>query len=147
MSYRIIQDKDGSITEWVCRGLGYNTAWLNDYLTFGFEYDNKLVGGLIFHDWRCGHDIWWTVYTVNPHWCNRNMLRQMFAVAFNTLRCRRINLLVSKHNQRSLNFVRRLGFKAEGLLREYRENGDDCYFFGMLAKECPWLNQKGEKHE
>ena len=144
MTYRIIQDKDGKITHWVCRGLGYDTAWLDDYLTFGFEYDNRLVGGLIFHDWRCGQDVWWTVYTVDKHWCNRTMLQKMFALAFNILKCRRVNLLVSKSNVRSLDFVRRLGFKTEGLLRE---NGDDCYFMGMLAKECPWLQKKGEKHE
>ena len=71
----------------------------------------------------------------------------MFALAFNILKCRRVNLLVSKSNVRSLDFVRRLGFKTEGLLREYRENGEDCYFMGMLAKECPWLQKKGEKHE
>lgn len=147
MSYRIIQDKTGEITRWVCQGLGYNTAWLDDYLTFGFEYEGKLVGGLILHDWRCGQDIWWTVYTVDKHWCNRRMLRQMFALVFCTLKCRRINILVSKSNVRSLNFVRRLGFKIEGLLRQYRENGEDCYFMGMLATECPWLQKKGEKNE
>ena len=41
MSYRIIQDRDDSITRWVCQGLKYKTEWLDDYLTFGFEYEGN----------------------------------------------------------------------------------------------------------
>jgi len=28
-----------------------------------------------------------------------------------------------------------LGFKIEGLLRRFREDGSDCYFLGLLKEE------------
>lgn len=147
MSYKIIPDITGAISHWVCKGLGYDTKWLGNNITFGFFINDELKGGLIFHDYRPDHDIWWTVYTTDKRWCNRRMLKQMFDFAFGKLNCRRINLLVSKSNLESLRFVQKLGFQKEGLLRAYRENGEDCYFLGMLKNECKWINTKGEINE
>lgn len=144
MTYEIAEDSNEKITFWVCHGLDIGAAWLGRHLTFGFLLDGRLVGGLIFHDYRPEQDVWWTVYTTDKRWCNRRMLRQMFGLAFCGLKCRRINLLVSKSNTECLKFVEKLGFTKEGLLREYRENGEDCYFLGMLRQECKWIKTKGE---
>lgn len=145
MSCQLRPDLYGGITDWVRRGLGYDASWPGDCLTFGFYYNNKLAGALVFHDLRKHLDVWWTIYSVDKHWCTRSILKQMFAMAFQTMDCRRISILVSKSNQQSLSLVRRLGFKIEGLLRRYREDGDDCYILGMLREECPWINVKGVK--
>lgn len=147
MSYLILPDLSDQIADWVCRGLGLINVWKKQNLSYGFVYNGRLVGGLIFHDLQKHREVWWTIYTTDKHWCNRQMLRQMFAMAFKTMDCRRINILVNKSNQRSYNFVQRLGFVSEGLLRRYDENGEDCYFLGMLREECKWINQKGEKNE
>lgn len=145
MSYEILPDLSDTIAEWVCRGLGFINVWHKNNLTYGFVYNGKIVGGLIFHDLQRHKEVWWTVYSTDRHWCNRRMLRQMFEMAFVTMDCKRINILVNKSNRRSFDFVRRLGFVQEGLLRKYDDNGEDCYFLGMLREECPWLNkQKGE---
>ena len=71
----------------------------------------------------------------------------MFAAAFTDMECRRINVLVETDNLKSINLVERLGFKQEGLLRKYNENGHDCYIYGMLKQECPWLEKKGNENE
>ena len=145
MNYQILPDLSDCITDWVCNGLGFVNVWRGNNLTYGFVYNNQLVGGLIFHDLQRHKEVWWTVYSIDKHWCNRTMLRQMFEMAFVTMDCKRINILVNKSNQRSFDFVRRLGFVQEGLLRKYDDNGEDCWFLGMLREECPWLNkQKGE---
>ena len=75
------------------------------------------------------------------------MLRIMFGIAFKAMGCRRISLLVDKSNAASLNFVKKLGFQQEGILRSFRENGEDCYILGMLKDECKWLREKGDKNE
>ncbi|MBP5215817.1 MAG: GNAT family N-acetyltransferase [Alphaproteobacteria bacterium] len=147
MSYEILPDISGDISRWVCRGLNENSEWLGENITFGFAYNNRMVGGLIFHDYTPHRDVWWTIYSCDKHWCNRITLRRMFAVAFEYLDCRRINLLVSESNSHCLDFVQRLGFKKEGLLRHYRENGENCHILGMLREECPWFNFLGEKNE
>ena len=142
MSIEVVVDKTGDIARWVCAGLNDEFGWYEQNLTFGFVQDGKLIGGLIFHDLRPHCDVWWTIYCNNRHWCNRKILRQMFAMVFQNMDCRRISLLVSKSNSQSLNFVQRLGFKIEGVLRKFRENGDDCYILGMLREECNWLKEK-----
>jgi RimJ/RimL family protein N-acetyltransferase len=137
--YQICYDVDGRIAEWVCRGLNFDFRQLQTNITFGFAVDGQTVGGLIFHDLRYGQDVWWTVFSTDKRWCNRRMLKQMFGLAFSGMQCRRINILVSKDNEKSLNFVQKLGFVKEGLLRSFRENGEDCFLLGMLKSECKWI--------
>ena len=146
MEYKILPDINNLITNWVCQGLEFDTRWLKNYQTFGFSQNNKMVGGLIFHDIRIGQDVWWTIYSTDKRWCNRRMLRQMFSFAFSRLKCKRINILVNKDNQNCLKLVTKLGFKKEGLLRSFRENGEDCYILGILKTECKWITT-GEKYE
>lgn len=139
MEYKIKKDTDGYVTRWVCRGLNDTEKWLNDHITYGFYFNNKLIGGLIFHDCRPYHDIWWTVYSTDKRWCNRRMLRKMFGLVFNEIKCRKINLLIDVDNQESISFVEKLGFVKEGLWRCCRENGKDCCLYGMLKNECQWI--------
>ena len=141
----IIKDEGELITDWICEGLKENTSWLGEHLTFGIIRQNKLIGGIIFHDYRPNQDIWLTIFTKNKKWCSKAVLKFIFGVAFADLQCRRINLLVSKSNAKCLNFVLKTGFRLEGCLRSFRENGEDCYVLGMLKNECNFY--KGEKNE
>ena len=144
---QILLDVSDDITHWICRGLNSNEDWIGKHITYGFALDGKMLGGLIFNDVRRNHDVWWTIYSDDKRWCNRHVLRTMFAAAFVDIGCRRINVLVETDNLDSINLVERLGFKREGLLRKYSENGHDCYIYGMLKQECPWLEKKGTKNE
>ena len=144
---QILLDVSDDITHWVCRGLNSNEDWIGKHITYGFALGDKMLGGLIFNDIRRNHDVWWTIYSDDKRWCNRHVLRKMFAAAFEDMGCRRINVLVETDNLNSINLVKRLGFTQEGLLRKYSENGQDCYVFGMLKQECPWLEKKGTKNE
>ena len=145
--YEILPDKNNIIAKWVCKGLGENTDWLDKHMTYGFAQGEKMLGGLIFHSYRPNIEVWWTVYSVDKRWCNRRMLKVMFDMPFNKLKCRRISLLVSKSNAASVNFVKKLGFQQEGMFRAYRENGEDCYIFGMLKEECKWIKEKEKINE
>lgn len=140
MEYKIIDDVNDVVSIFVCKGLKTNYDWLKEHLTFGFIIDGQLVGGLIFHDFnRCNGEMWWTVYTKDKRWCNRRMLRSMFGVAFNFFNCRRISIAVDTRNLPCLSFVKKLGFKQEGIMRAQRDDGGDNAVFGMLKSECKWL--------
>lgn len=146
MSMDIIPDTNGAVIDWVRKGLGYDDDWPEEkHLTFGFYYNKKLVGALVFHTVRRRTEVWWTMYSTDKHWCSRKVLRLMFTIAFGRMDCRRIGILVSKSNVRCLDMVRRLGFKDEGILRQSRDDGEDCYILGMLHSECPWINFNGER--
>lgn len=137
--YRIKPDCGGVIMKWICDGLGEDTDWVGDSYTFGIEYRGQIVGGIIMNNYRKDLDVWLTIYSTSPHWCSKSVLKYIFTTCFETLNCKRVNIFVSKDNQKSLNLCTRLGFKKEGLLRQYRENGQDCFIMGMLKKECRWL--------
>lgn len=137
--YKIMPDSGGIIKKWICDGLGEDTNWVGDSFTFGVCYRGKMVAGLIFNNYRANLDLWMTIYSISPKWCSKSVLKYIFTTCFEVLNCKRANVLVSKDNHKSLSLCERLGFRKEGLLRQYRENGDDCYIMGMLKKECRWL--------
>ena len=137
--YRIAPDADGSIQKWVCDGLGEDTDWIGDSFTFGVFFKSELIAGIIFNNYRKNLDVWLTIYSADPHWCTKNVLKYTFKMCFETLKCKRVNILISKDNSKSLGLCERLGFVKEGLLRQYREDGKDCFILGMLKKECNWL--------
>lgn len=139
-SFRIVLDDDETVAKFVCNGL-YNgdTFWLGEHFTLGFMLNGQLIGGLIYHDIRKGTDVWWTIYTTDKRWCNKRTLRCIFGIAFDVLKCRRISLLIGKENKECLGFVQKLGFKSEGKLRGYQEDGQDSFIFGLLKEECHFV--------
>ncbi len=135
----IIQDRENLIAGWVCRNLGFEVEDLGDNYTLGFEENGRLLGGLVFHNYRPGTDVWWTIYTISPRWCSRRVLRFIFDMAFRRLGCRRISLMADASNRRCLSLVKRMGFEEEGCLRAFRDNGEDGIILGMLKSECRWI--------
>lgn len=142
VSCKIIADTDDIITRFVCAGLGYDASWLDEHFTIGFILDNRLIGGLIYHNIRPGIDVWWTLYTINKRWCTRRVLNFMFDVAFNYFGCRRISMSADIDNIDCLKLALKLGFKAEGVLRGFRDNGKDAVIMGILQQE---FNLKGKR--
>lgn len=132
---RIVPDKNNLITKWVCHHLGYGTDWLEKYQTFGVIRQGKIIAGLIYHDVHIGNDVSWTIYATDKHWCTKRILKFFMREAFEYLQCRRINILVNTDNEKCLKFVTGLGFKKEGQLRQFREDGQDCYILGLLKSE------------
>ncbi len=132
---KVVSDHNNIITEWVCHQLGYGTEWLQNYITYGVLRKKKIIAGLIFHDIHPGDDLSWTIYSSDKHWCTRKIIKFFMQEAFEYFQCRRINILVNTDNKKCLKLVTGLGFRNEGLLRRFRENGQDCYILGLLKSE------------
>ncbi len=128
------------VAEWISFGLGeVDSKWIgSSYYTMAIIINDKLVGGVVFHDYRVKHDVWLTIYTTDRKWCNRKVLRRIFNFVFEDLKCQRASVLVDDDNEQSLNLVKRLGFRQEGFLRCFRENGKNAVLLGMLKNECKW---------
>jgi RimJ/RimL family protein N-acetyltransferase len=136
----IILDKNNTITKWVCQKLKEPIDFLDSpFYTIGFYQNKKLVGGLIYHNIRPRLDLWMTIYTSHPSWATKKNLKGLFFIAFKVFKCRRINVLIRKSNQKSLFLCQRLGFQKEGLLRKYLEDKEDAYILGMFENECKYL--------
>lgn len=135
--YNVIHDN--KLTDWICEGLKTDKSWLEgEYYTIGFRLGNKLLGGLIYHNIRPHRDLWMTIYTIDKRWCNRRVLKTIFSLAFNLWQVERVSILVSEKNIPCKKLVEKLGFKQEGLLRKYLDDGSDCHFYAMLKTENKW---------
>ena len=131
VSCKVVADCDDKITDWVCNGLKIGTDWLDAHLTIGFVRGGELIGGLIYHDCRPERDVWWTLYTTDKHWCTKRILRFMFALAFDFYKRRRISMLTGINNAQCLKLAYRLGFKAEGILKGYHDDGQDAVIMAL----------------
>ncbi len=140
-SCKVVADEGDVVTRYVCAGLGYDTAWLDEHFSIGFVLGGRLIGGLIYHNIRPGRDVWWTLYTTDKRWCTRRILNFMFGLAFEHFGCRRISMSADIDNAACLKLALRLGFKAEGVLRGFRDNGKDAVIMGILQQE---YNMKGK---
>ena len=138
-------DEDGSVIAWVCKGLGDNQLDYGTNVTLGIYLNNSLIAGVIFNDIRPNRDVWLSIYTENKKWCNRRVLRLIFDFVFSKIKAERASALVSKDNEPSKRMLEKLGFVREGLLRHYRENGKDCYIYGMLKSECKWRSNNEQR--
>lgn len=132
-------DDTGKVLKFVCDGLNDRADEYLPCLSIGIYQGESLIGGVLINDIRHERDCWLTIYTSTPKWATRRVLRYVFCIVFNLIKARRCSVFISESNKKSLDMCLRLGFKHEGMLREYRDNGENCYVLGMLKKECIWL--------
>ena len=132
-------DDTGEVLKFVVDGLKDKIEDYIPSLAIGFYKDKELIGGALINAIRPGRDCWCSIYTNSPLWGKRHILRHFFSVVFCLIEAKRCSVFVSVSNQKSYKLGLRLGFKKEGILRQYRDNGEDCYVMGMLKKECIWL--------
>lgn len=127
---------DEEITEWVVTQLGMSGSF-GDCATMGFVKDGKLIGGIVFHDFR-RPSMEVSLATISKHWCNRRILRTCFSYPFNQMKVKRLTAMVWEGNTKSIKLIEGLGFKKEGYLREGLPLGN-AYIYGMLKDECKWI--------
>ena len=79
-----------------------------------------------------------TVVSFQPAVYTPRILSSLFAYPFFQLGLRRVTAVIRADNQRSLEQTRRMGFRVEGLLRNWYP---DCHgiLHGLLREECKWV--------
>lgn len=140
MSERVLCKADNTreVLNFVANGLGDDVSDYIPSLAIGI-YKDGLIGGVLINDIRPNRDCWLTIYTTTPLWGKRQVMKYVFNVVFNMIKAERCSVFVSESNKKSFEMCQRLGFKTEGLLRKYRDDGENCYVMGMLKKECKWI--------
>ncbi len=140
----IISDLSGEVVHFVCRGLNENEDWVGQNITLGIKLNHELIAGIIINDIRAGLDCWLTIFSCDKRWCNKRVLRAVFDVVFDFLKCKRVGVMVDVQNAKSRTLVERLGFQKEGILRAFLNNGHDALIYSMLKKECQWRTKDNE---
>ena len=139
---KIVVDDDGRLSALICRKLNMRLPAERIAGSLGFLLGGKLAGGVLFSDLRPGCDVWISIYADDKRWCSRRVLQTVFGIVFDFWGCRRANALIDTDNKASLRLAEGVGFRYEGKMRQYRENGRDVYVLGMLKSECKFLKEK-----
>lgn len=116
-----------------------------DTLRWGIEIkeSGELIGSCGFNSWQLsgayraeiGYELG------KPYWGKGYMqeaLTKMFEFGYQTMGLNRIEALLFPQNTASINLLTRLGFRKEGLLREYQQDGGkfvDLYIYSLLKRE------------
>ena len=124
---------------WVKERIPHIDSWGNDSQAIGWERNGELVSAVVYNHFS-GNDIAMHV-AGKGYWATPAVLRAYFTYPFNQLKCQRVTAYVASRNAKCLTLVERLGFRREGCLREGAYD-DDLLIFGMLRRECRWLEIK-----
>ncbi|GAB4115453.1 MAG: GNAT family protein [Roseiflexaceae bacterium] len=108
------------------------------------QHDGCPIGTCGFHKWVAMHQRAEIGYDLSPsYWGHGYMFEAIQAMldhGFGTLGLHRIEALVARENQRSARLLERLGFRAEGVLREYYQR-DGQFFdhiqYALIATDRP----------
>ena len=122
------------------------SMWKNDVgIRWGVELGGKLIGTCGFHNLKKSERRGELGYELDyAHWGHGYMYRALqpaLDYGFNIMRFERIEAFINVDNDRSSGLLNRLGFKLEGVLREYALSPK-----GLIDQKCYSL-LKREWHE
>jgi len=126
------------VTDWVAERVDATT--FGDSVNFGFFSGEKLVGGVVFSEYRV-EDITFSGAFEDKSCFTRRNLRYFFDYPFNQLKCHRVTAYTETDNNKANKLLNKLGFTHEGTMREISEKGKNANIYGMLRKECKWLGE------
>jgi hypothetical protein len=106
-------------------------AICDPYIGLIVENGNKQVGAFILNDYTPGQNIEMSAVITGA--VPMRDLRDIFRYCFD--RVRRVTARTSVNNTRTIYMLGVLGFRREGLLREWFRDGSDGALFSLLKKE------------
>ena len=123
--------------EWVAERLGVDFSQPAKVIVSVDDDTSQILGGVVYSRFTPGN-CEMSVAADSPKFLTRKTLREYFAYPFEQLALRRVTILIESCNTHSIDFNRRLGFVAEGLLRNWYGQHHGI-LMGMLREDCKWL--------
>lgn len=105
---------------------------------------DERVRAVVLYDQCTGANIHMHIASDDPKWCSRKMLRGLFGYPFHQLQVRRVTAMTAKGNKHARRFLERLGFRLEGVHPESLEDGGALCSYGMLKRDCRWIDDGQE---
>lgn len=133
----ILSNDPHTVADYVIQRLPHGFELKGDFAAFGQLRDGQLIGGVLFHSFRVPGDME-VMMAGEPGWIDRPILRTMFDFAFNRMNCIRLTAVTSKKNGKA-RALERMGWVMEGKLRKAMPDKTDAIIYGMLRRECRWL--------
>lgn len=115
------------------------------YSAIGLERDGELIAGVLFEQHNGPNVMMHVASDGSRHWMTPAYMAACFKYPFLCLNVNRVSGLVRADNLDAQRFDEALGFNKEGVLREAASDGTDLVLYGMLKRECRYLD--GKYHE
>lgn len=125
------------IAKWVLERIRSKGRFFDDYKAIGVFDDETLLGAVIY-DGFTAKDCELHICLVDSRCVTRRVIRAVFDYPFRQLSLERVSANVLASNERSHEFVQRLGFVLEGVKRMKTEN---VLMYGLQRHECRWLER------
>jgi RimJ/RimL family protein N-acetyltransferase len=136
----VIYGQDELVRNWVAERVDEDR--FQSDVAIGLAEDGELIAGVVYNMFT-GPSISMHVAAMpGRRWMTKDFLWRAFAYPFIQLGCQRVTGLVREDNLDAQRFDEHLGFVREGLLRSACEDGQNMILYGMLRKECRWLEIK-----
>lgn len=136
----IVYEQQERVLPWAAQRVGAR-FFAPDAVAIGFEENGELYGVVVFEQFS-GTNVFMHVAIDKPEKVTRHDLRAAFTYPFGALGCQRISGFVRVDNRKAMDFDERLGFRAEGIVRQMAADGTDMILYGMLKHECRWIGAK-----
>lgn len=114
----------------------------HDYSAIGLERDGELIAGVVYERHSGPNVMMHVASDGSRHWMTPAYMAACFRYPFMQLKCARVTGLVRADNKDAQRFDEAMGFQREGILREGTTDGCDFILYGMLARECRFLDGK-----
>lgn len=131
----IVLDRKPDVAAFVADALGCG-HFNEPYQAIGYARDGRLVAGQIYEDMTASNI---HVHVAGAAALARGALRVLWRYVFRQLGCRRLTAVIRADHPRMTKILPRLGFRLEGVLRQYFD-ACDAMVFGLLKDEAPvWM--------
>ena len=132
----LLFDHDRALTRWAGARLGIDD--FRPCTTIGVAHQGEIVAAAIYNNYR-PPNIEITFVTSSPRWASRGAIRAIMRYPFVQLGCKRLTAVTPARNAGARAFLRRLGFRQEGIHPDALPDGD-AVSYGLLAKDAArWI--------
>ena len=140
---RLLFNADNRVADFINDHIGFDFYPEGQFRCVGvLDADGFLISGACFHNFF-GSGCYMSGASSRPRrWATRSTLAGIFAYAFKTLSLERLTTLVATDNTLARSWNESSGFQREGVMRKAGDGGVDLIVYGMLEKECRWINGK-----
>jgi RimJ/RimL family protein N-acetyltransferase len=121
------------------------SKWGN-FESVGFIRDNEFIAGFVLNNYT-GFEVQVSAAAISPKWCTRGNLGLIAYLVFDKLNCKRLTAICGRNNKKARKLVEGLGFKLEGVQRLGLDGIEDACLYGLLRKDCKWLEYYNGKEE
>jgi len=133
----LLYHHDAIVADFVRQLLGDDVDDFAEYRAIGVTHNGKIIAGVVYNHFY-GRDIQASIASTTRKWANKAVLGAIFHYPYAQLACSRITAQTRGRNVQAQIFLRKLGFRQEGVMRQWYAD-DDAILFGQIKSECPWI--------